>query len=83
MSMGGQSSEYGELQYLIDRLFRTSDHVEQVDLVLAAEDLGLSDDLMEICTRVPSGVYGRARLCTKMNASIVAHGWARRYGLVE
>lgn len=83
MSADVRSDEYGELQYLVDRLFRTSDHVEQVDLVLAAEDLGLSEDLLEICTRVPSGVYGRARLCDRMNASIVAHGWARRYGLVE
>lgn len=75
--------EFGDLQYLLDMVFRRDDRVDQIDLILAAEQLDLCEELLEICTLVPAGIYTRPRLCDKMNASIVGHGWSRRYGLVE
>jgi len=75
--------EFGDLQYLLDMVFRNSDRTTQIDLILAAEQLDLCEDLLEICRLVPAGTYTRPRLCDKMNASIVGHGWSRVYGLVE
>jgi hypothetical protein len=75
--------EYGDLQHLLDLLFARSKRVSQIDLIIAAEQHDLCEDLLEICRLVPAGTYTRARLCDKMNSSIVGHGWSRVYGLVE
>ena len=85
MQMGSfQSEEFGELQRLVDGMFaggRTS--IERLDIVVQAEILDLSADLLEIVTLLPPGTYDRQRLCDQINSALAAHGWASAYGTVE
>lgn len=78
-----QSEEFGELQRLVDGLYASRKAVDRLDLVVQAEILDLSDDLMEIVTLLPPGVYERQRLCDQLNSALAAHGWASVYGTVE
>ncbi|MFR3275667.1 MAG: hypothetical protein ACLTOP_08095 [Collinsella phocaeensis] len=85
MQMGSfQSEEFGELQHLVDGMFaggRTS--IERLDIVVQAEILDLSADLLEIVNLLPPGTYDRQRLCDQINSALAAHGWASAYGTVE
>ncbi|WP_072414959.1 hypothetical protein [Collinsella phocaeensis] len=85
MQMGSfQSEEFGELQRLVDGMFaggRTS--IERLDIVVQAEILDLSADLLEIVNLLPPGTYDRQRLCDQINSALAAHGWASAYGTVE
>lgn len=85
MQMGSfQSEEFGELQRLVDGMFaggRTS--IERLDIVVQAEILDLSADLLEIVNLLPPGTYDRQRLCDQINSALAAHGWASDYGTVE
>ncbi|MBY4797497.1 hypothetical protein K6V98_03885 [Collinsella sp. AGMB00827] len=78
-----QAEEFGELQNLVDGLFQNAKTVERIDLVVQAEILDLTDDLMEIVTLIPPGTYERARLCDQINSALAAHGWGGTYGTVE
>ena len=79
------ADEYGELQQLVDDLYRVnpSKVVQRVDVLVRAEVNDLSDDLMEVVNLLPSGSYKRYRLCDQLNSIITAHGWAYLYGTVE
>ena len=79
------SEEYGELQQLVDDVYRVnpSAAVPRVDILVRAEVNDLSDDLMEVVNLLPSGAYKRYRLCDQLNSIITAHGWAYLYGTVE
>ncbi len=79
------SEEYGELQQLVDDVYRVnpSAAVPRVDILVRAEVNDLSDDLMEVVNLLPSGAYKRDRLCDHLNSIITAHGWAYLYGTVE
>ena len=79
------SEDYGELQRLVDDLYRqsASGSVKRVDVIIRAEVNDLPDDLMEVVNLLPSGSYKRARLCDQLNSIITAHGWAFLYGTVE
>lgn len=77
------SDEFGSLQRLVDSLFRGSEQVTQIQLLVQAESVDLCEDLLEICHLVPSGSYGRRRLCDQINSSLVGHGWGSLYGTVE
>lgn len=85
MQMGSfQSEEFGELQRLVDGMFaggRTS--IERLDIVVQAEILDLSADLLEIVNLLPPGTYDRQRLCDQINSALAAHGWGATYGTVE
>ena len=85
MQMGTfQSEEFGELQRLVDGMFaggRTS--IERLDIVVQAEVLDLSADLLEIVNLLPPGTYDRQRLCDQINSALAAHGWGSAYGTVE
>ncbi len=85
MQMGTfQSEEFGELQRLVDGMFaggRTS--IERLDIVVQAEILDLSADLLEIVNLLPPGTYDRQRLCDQINSALAAHGWGSAYGTVE
>ena len=76
MQMGSfQSEEFGELQRLVDGMFaggRTS--IERLDIVVQAEILDLSADLLEIVNLLPPGTYDRQRLCDQINSALAAHG---------
>lgn len=79
------AEEYGELQGLVDDLFRDAPggSVARVDVLVRAEVNDLSDDLMEVVELLPAGTYKRMRLCDQLNSIITAHGWAYLYGTVE
>jgi len=80
------AADYGELQQLVDYLFedRPKGTVSRMDVLVRAEVMDLSDDLMEVCLLLPAhAAYRRARLCDQLNSIITAHGWAYLYGTVE
>lgn len=79
------SSEYGELQKLVNDLYResASGSVRSVDVVVRAEVNDLSPELMEIVELLPAGAYKRGRLCDQLNSIITAHGYGYLYGTVE
>lgn len=78
-----QSEEFGELQRLVDGLYAGRHEVDRLDLVVQAEIIDLSADLMEIVDLLPPGVYERQRLCDQLNSALAAHGWGGMYGTVE
>lgn len=78
-----QAEEFGELQRLIDGLYTGRTAVDRLDLVVQAEILDLSPDLMEIVNLLPPGIYERQRLCDQLNSALAAHGWGGIYGTVE
>lgn len=85
MQMGSfQSEEFGELQRLVDGMFADGrSSVDRLDLVVQAEILDLSADLLEIVNLLPPGTYDRRRLCDQINSALAAHGWGGTYGTVE
>lgn len=78
-----RSEEFGELQRLVDGLFTGRTVVDRLDLVVQAEILDLSPDLLEIVNLLPPGAYERQRLCDQLNSALAAHGWGSVYGTVE
>lgn len=78
-----QADEYGELQRLVDGLYTDRQMVDRLDLVVQAEILDLTPDLMEIVNLLPPGSYDRTRLCDQLNSALAAHGWGGTYGTVE
>ena len=81
-----RSDEYGELQHLVDALYREvgpSGSVSRIDVSMRAEIDDLSDDLREVVNLLPAGRYKRGRLCDQLNSIITAHGWGFVYGTVE
>lgn len=80
------AAEYGELQHLVDALYREvgpRGSVSRIDVIMRAEIDDLSDDLREVIDLLPAGSYRRARLCDQLNSIITAHGWGYVYGTVE
>lgn len=78
-----QAEEYGDLQRLVDGLFVGRQTIDRLDLIVQAEILDLSPDLIEIVNLVPPGTYDRPRLCDQINSALAAHGWGATYGTVE
>ena len=78
-----QSEDFGELQRLVDGLYAGRAMVDRLDLVVQAEILDLSEDLLEIVNLLPPGTYERQRLCDQLNSALAAHGWGSAYGTVE
>lgn len=78
-----QAEEYGDLQRLVDGLFAGRQTIDRLDLIVQAEILDLSPDLIEIVNLVPPGTYDRPRLCDQINSALAAHGWGATYGTVE
>lgn len=80
-----RSGEYGELQRLVDEIYRVSPSksVSKIDVVVEAEVLDLDEELMEVMNLIPAGSYRRSRLCDQINSIVTAHGWAFVYGTVE
>lgn len=78
-----QAEEYGDLQRLIDGLFIGRQTIDRLDLIVQAEILDLSPDLVEIVNLVPPGTYDRPHLCDQINSALAAHGWGATHGTVE
>lgn len=85
ISPSNPSDEYGELQKLVEDLYRVnpSQAIPRIDVLVRAEMNDLSDDLMEVINLLPAGTYKRYRLCDQLNSILTAHGWAYLYGTVE
>ena len=88
-----RSPYYGALQAIVDSLFADEDPVAEIlgetalevrrlDVVLAAEASDLPDDLREIVSLLPPGIYTRRRLVDQLNSSINGHAWGQVYGTV-
>ena len=78
-----QAEEFGDLQRLVDGLFTGRETIDRLDLIVQAEILDLTPDLLEIVNLVPPGTYNRTRLCDQINSALAAHGWGATYGTVE
>lgn len=85
ISPSSPSQDFGELQKLVDDLYRESatGTVKRVDLVVRAEVNDLSEEVMEVVNLLPAGTYRRARLCDQLNSIVTAHGWAYLLGTVS
>lgn len=74
---------YGELQRLIDSLYKNTKQVSHLDLSIRAEIEDLPADLLEVVDLLPAGTYSRNRMCDQLNSIITAHGWGYVYGTVS
>ena len=74
---------YGELQRLIDSLYKNTKRVSHLDLSIRAEMEDLPADLLEVVDLLPAGTYSRSRMCDQLNSIITAHGWGYVYGTVS
>lgn len=83
MALLERSESYGELQRVVDYLYKDARVVERLDAILAAETFDICDDLREIVELLPPGSYTRIALCVQLNSSIAGHGWGYTYGTVE
>lgn len=80
-----RSSYYGALQNIVDALFADScvKSVRRLDVVIAAESTDLPEELVEIISLLPPGMYTRRRLCDQLNSALGGHAWGQVYGTVE
>lgn len=83
MALLERSESYGELQRVVDYLYKNARLVERLDVILAAETFDICADLHEIVELLPPGSYTRIALCVQLNSSIAGHGWGYTYGTVE
>ena len=83
MALLERSESYGELQRVVDYVYKRSAMVERLDVIIAAETFDIHPDLREIVELLPPGAYTRPALCTRLNSSIAGHGWGYVYGTVE
>lgn len=72
-----------QLQRLIDALFRETNHVTRLDVVVRAEAADVPDEVMRIVELLPPGTYRRQSLCDQLNSAIVGHGWGSTLGTVD
>ena len=61
MALLERSESYGELQRVVDYLFKDAQFVERLDVVLAAETFDICADLREIVDLLPPGSYRPVR----------------------
>lgn len=83
MALLERSESYGELQRVVDYLYKQKPIVERLDVIIAAEMFDIHADLQEIVSLLPPGSYTRIALCSQLNSSIAGHGWGYVYGTVE
>lgn len=84
MQLGAfRAEEFGDLQRLVEGLFVSCKTIDRLDLIVQAEIVDLTPDLMEIVNLLPPGVYDRQALCDQLNSALAAHGWGAVYGTVE
>ncbi len=83
MAILERSEHYGDMQRVVDHLFKDARSVRRLDVILTAETFDLASDLREIVELLPPGTYTRIQLCDQLNSSIAGHGWGYVYGTVE
>lgn len=73
MALLERSESYGELQRVVDYLFKDAQFVERLDVVLAAETFDICADLREIVNLLPPRlVYAHRPVC----AAELLYCWA-------
>ena len=77
------SDEYGELQRFVNALYASETLVDNLDVQVMAQTFDLPEDLIEIVSMLPSGLYERARIADQFNSALAAHGWTQCFGTVE
>lgn len=83
MALLERSEHYGELQRVIDYLYKNEHVVERFDVVVAADTFDVCADMHEVVQLLPPGVYTRPALCAQLNSTIAGHAWGYTYGTVE
>lgn len=83
MALLERSEHYGELQRVVDYLFKNSPVIERLDVVIAADTFDVCADMQEIVRLLPPGSYTRPALCAQLNSTIAGHAWGFVYGTVE
>ena len=78
-----RSDDYGALQRLVNDLYREAEFVSRLDAVVRAESVDLPEDLIEIVSLLPPGLYARQTMCDQLNSAINGHSWCQVYGTVE
>ena len=80
-----RSPEYGELQRLVERVYRVSPSRPRtkLEVVAQAEVMDLGEEPMEVVALLPGGSYHRRRLCDQINSIVTAHGWGFYLGTVS
>lgn len=77
-----KSEYYGDLQHLVDEVYKDATLVTKQQLEIQAEIYDLCEDLLEIVKLLPPGTYARNTLCDQLNSSITGHGWGMVFGTV-
>lgn len=83
MALLERSEHYGELQRVVDYLYKNAHAVERFDVVIAADTFDICADMHEVVRLLPPGVYTRPALCAQLNSTIAGHAWGYTYGTVE
>ncbi len=78
-----RSAHYGELQDIVDKLYRDEKTATALDALVLAETYDLPSELMELIELMPPGSYTRPRFCGQLNSIINGHAWGMVYGTVE
>ena len=82
-----RSEDYGELQRLVDAVFRpgisSQATASQIDVLMSSDAFDLCDDLAEVVDLLPSRTFTRTQLCDQLNSILSGHGWGGVYGTVE
>lgn len=77
------SPHYGELQDIVDKLFRDKKTATALEAQVLAMSYDLPADLLEVVELMPPGTYDRRRFCGQMNSIVNGHAWGLVYGTVE
>jgi hypothetical protein len=77
------SPHYGELQELVNKLYRDKKLADRIEAIVLAESYDLPADLIEVVELLPPGTYTRQRFCDQLNSIINSHAWSLVYGTVE
>ncbi len=75
--------EEGDLQRLVDALFKDAKRVDKRDVLSLADAFDMGALAREITESLPAGTYTRTQLTTQLNSTITAHGWTLKLGLLE
>lgn len=78
-----RSPHYGELQEIVDKVYRDAKVATALDALVMAEAHDLPADLIEVFELMPPGSYTRPRFCGQLNSIVNGHAWGLVYGTVE
>lgn len=83
MAIIERSPHYGDLQEIVNKLFRDKKEASRIEAIVLAETYDLPADLIEVVELLPPGTYTRYRMCDQLNSIINSHAWSPIYGTVE